>query len=169
MKIYTRKGDRGMTSLCRECQVAKDDLRVEANGMMDELNARIGMARALVTDEALRADLLAIQKQLMEIMTVVASLTETPTKPIAQPLFHGGLDLHGLEQRIDAMQTDVSFRFVSPGESVPSAVFHLARTQCRTCERRLVTLVRQYPLDENLLCWFNRLSDYLFVLAEKEI
>lgn len=155
-----------MTSLCRERQVAKDDLRIEANGMIDELNARIGVARSLTADEALKADLRAIQKRLEKVMTVIASLTEEAAPAAPKALPDCELDLKGLERRIDALQTGVPFRFVSLGESLPSAVLHLARTQCRTCERRLVTLIRQYPLDENLLCWFNRLSDYLFVMAE---
>ena len=154
MKIYTKGGDKGMTSLLHGERVAKDDIRIETNGQLDELNALLGIVMALMKPnhpDALR--LQNIQKLLMKIMGQLreeASLSEMITS---------------LEHFIDAETSGERFSFVVPGGSLLAAHLQYARAKARTCERRMWTLHRDYPLDETVMKLMNRLSDYLFVLA----
>lgn len=157
MKVYTRNGDGGQTSLMGEKNVAKDDVRIEANGMLDELNAVLGVVKAAMLESPQRIRIDAVQNQIMRIMGVVAgartdmsALTRITTQ---------------LEQDIDAMPVDGKFCFSVPGETPLNAWLHVARARCRTAERRLWTMHARYPVDAAILQFVNRLSDYLFVLA----
>ncbi len=157
MKVYTRNGDGGQTSLMGEKNVAKDDVRIEANGMLDELNAVLGVVKAAMPESPQRIRIDAVQNQIMRIMGVVAgartdmsALTRITTQ---------------LEQDIDAMAVDGKFCFSVPGETLLNAWLHVARARCRTAERRLWTMHARYPVDAAILQFINRLSDYLFVLA----
>lgn len=157
MKVYTRNGDGGQTSLMGEKNVAKDDVRIEANGMLDELNAVLGVVKAAMPESPQRIRIDAVQNQIMRIMGVVAgartdmsALTRITTQ---------------LEQDIDAMAVDGKFCFSVPGETPLNAWLHVARARCRTAERRLWTMHARYPVDSAILQFVNRLSDYLFVLA----
>lgn len=157
MKVYTRNGDGGQTSLMGEKNVAKDDVRIEANGMLDELNAVLGVVKAAMLESPQRIRIDAVQNQIMRIMGVVAgartdmsALTRITTQ---------------LEQDIDAMAVDGKFCFSVPGETPLNAWLHVARARCRTAERRLWTMHARYPVDAAILQFVNRLSDYLFVLA----
>ena len=157
MKVYTRNGDGGQTSLMGEKNVAKDDVRIEANGMLDELNAVLGVVKAAMLESPQRIRIDAVQNQIMRIMGVVAgartdmsALTRITTQ---------------LEQDIDAMAVDGKFCFSVPGETPLNAWLHVARARCRTAERRLWTMHARYPVDAAILQFINRLSDYLFVLA----
>ena len=157
MKVYTRNGDGGQTSLMGEKNVAKDDVRIEANGMLDELNAVLGVVKAAMPESPQRIRIDAVQNQIMRIMGVVAgartdmsALTRITTQ---------------LEQDIDAMAVDGKFCFSVPGETPLNAWLHVARARCRTAERRLWTMHARYPVDAAILQFINRLSDYLFVLA----
>lgn len=157
MKVYTRNGDGGQTSLMGEKNVAKDDVRIEANGMLDELNAVLGVVKAAMLESPQRIRIDAVQNQIMRIMGVVAgartdmsALTRITTQ---------------LEQDIDAMPVDGKFCFSVPGETPLNAWLHVARARCRTAERRLWTMHARYPVDAAILQFINRLSDYLFVLA----
>lgn len=157
MKVYTRNGDGGQTSLMGEKNVAKDDVRIEANGMLDELNAVLGVVKAAMPESPQRIRIDAVQNQIMRIMGVVAgartdmsALTRITTQ---------------LEQDIDAMPVDGKFCFSVPGETPLNAWLHVARARCRTAERRLWTMHARYPVDAAILQFVNRLSDYLFVLA----
>lgn len=157
MKVYTRNGDGGQTSLMGEKNVAKDDVRIEANGMLDELNAVLGVVKAAMPESPQRIRIDAVQNQIMRIMGVVAgartdmsALTRITTQ---------------LEQDIDAMAAEGKFCFSVPGETPLNAWLHVARARCRTAERRLWTMHARYPVDAAILQFINRLSDYLFVLA----
>ena len=157
MKVYTRNGDGGQTSLMGEKNVAKDDVRIEANGMLDELNAVLGVVKAAMLESPQRIRIDAVQNQIMRIMGVVAgartdmsALTRITTQ---------------LEQDIDAMPVEGKFCFSVPGETPLNAWLHVARARCRTAERRLWTMHARYPVDSAILQFVNRLSDYLFVLA----
>jgi ATP:cob(I)alamin adenosyltransferase len=164
-QIYTKTGDKGETSLREGVRVAKDDLRIEANGQIDHLNALLGIVRTMLPEgDDDHQLILALQRELMTIMSHVAT-PEGHTNP--RPLHTETLTLQ-MEKAIDAAKSEGGF--VVPGNgSQLSALIHLARTQARTVERRLWTLNRQYPVDEGVLTMMNRLSDYLFVLAiEKE-
>lgn len=164
-QIYTKTGDEGMTSLRDGVRVAKDDLRIETNGQIDQLNAHLGVVRSMLEDDDVsRAQILAVQRELMTVMSHIA----TPEGSINPRELHAAEITAQLERAID--NADYQGGFVVPGGGSQLAAFiHLARTQVRTVERRLWSLHREHPVDSSILVMMNRLSDYLFVLAnEKE-
>ena len=164
-QIYTKTGDEGMTSLRDGVRVPKDDPRIEANGVIDQLNAHLGIVRSMLGDDEENARLiLAVQRELMVVMSHIA----TPDGCVNPRELHASEITVELEQAID--RADYRGGFVVPGGgSQLSAFVHLARTQARTVERRLWSLHRDHPVDGDVLVMMNRLSDYLFVLAnEKE-
>lgn len=164
-EIYTKTGDEGMTSLRDGVRVAKDDLRIEVNGQIDQLNAHLGVVRSMLGDDDVnRALILAVQRELMTVMSHIA----TPEGSINPRQLNAAEITAQLEYAID--QADYQGGFVVPGGgSQLSAFIHLARTQARTVERRLWSLNREHPVYSSILVMMNRLSDYLFVLAnEKE-
>jgi ATP:cob(I)alamin adenosyltransferase len=166
-QIYTKTGDEGMTSLRDGVRVPKDDPRIEANGQIDQLNAHLGVVRSMLDDTQDVASLQlihAVQRELMVVMSHIA----TPEGCINPRELHAQEIIAQLEQAIDS--ADYQGGFVVPGGGSQLAAFiHLARTQVRTMERRLWSLHREHPVDNGILVMMNRLSDYLFVLAnEKE-
>ena len=166
-QIYTKTGDEGMTSLRDGVRVSKDDLRIETNGQIDQLNAHLGVVRSMLDETQDFASLqliLAVQRELMTVMSHIA----TPDGSVNPRELHAAEIIAQLEQAID--HADYQGGFVVPGGgSLLSAFIHLARTQARTVERRLWALNREHPVDSGVLVMMNRLSDYLFVLAnEKE-
>jgi ATP:cob(I)alamin adenosyltransferase len=164
-QIYTKTGDEGMTSLRDGVRVSKDDPRIEANGQIDQLNAHLGIVRSMLHDDDEDSRfILAVQRELMTVMSHIA----TPEGCINPRELHAQEIIAQLEQAIDS--ADYQGGFVVPGRgSQLSAFIHLARTQARTVERRLWSLHREYPINSDVLVMMNRLSDYLFVLAnEKE-
>ena len=164
-QIYTKTGDEGMTSLRDGVRVPKDDPRIEANGQIDQLNAHMGVVRSMLSEDEDNARLiLAVQRELMVVMSHIA----TPEGSVNPRELHAGEITVQLEQAID--RADYQGGFVVPGGGSKLAAFiHLARTQARTVERCLWSLHRDHPVDSDVLVMMNRLSDYLFVLAnEKE-
>ena len=166
-QIYTKTGDEGMTSLRNGVRVPKDDPRIEINGQIDQLNAYLGVVRSMLNetqDMASRQLIHAVQRELMTVMSHIA----TPEGSVNPRELHVAEITAQLEQVID--RSDYQGGFVVPGGgSKLSAFVHLARTQARTVERRLWSLHRDHPVDGDVLVMMNRLSDYLFVLAnEKE-
>ncbi|MBR5170958.1 MAG: cob(I)yrinic acid a,c-diamide adenosyltransferase [Muribaculaceae bacterium] len=164
-QIYTKTGDEGMTSLRDGVRVPKDDPRIEANGQIDQLNSHLGIVRSMLDDDAANRELiLAVQRELMTVMSHIA----TPEDSVNPRELHATEIAARLEQAID--HADYQGGFVVPGGGSQLAAFiHLARTQVRTVERRLWSLHREHPVDGDVLMMMNRLSDYLFVLAnEKE-
>ncbi len=166
-QIYTKTGDEGMTSLRDGVRVPKDDPRIETNGQIDQLNAYLGVVRLMLNetqDMASRQLIHAVQRELMTVMSHIA----TPEGSVNPRELHAAEIIAQLEQAID--RSDYQGGFVVPGGgSELSAFVHLARTQARTVERRLWSLHRDHPVDGDVLMMMNRLSDYLFVLAnEKE-
>jgi ATP:cob(I)alamin adenosyltransferase len=166
-QIYTKTGDEGMTSLRDGVRVSKDDPRIEANGQIDQLNAHLGIVRSMLDETQDFASLqliLAVQRELMTVMSHIA----TPEGCINPRELHAQEIIAQLEQAIDS--ADYQGGFVVPGGGSQLAAFiHLARTQARTVERRLWSLNREHPVNDDILVMMNRLSDYLFVLAnEKE-
>lgn len=161
VKIYTKGGDKGNTLLRQGERVAKDDIRIETNGEMDELDSFIGIVVALLKDgDPLIDQLQAVQVHLKQIMSMVALPQNGKVKAIRLKD-----DTEDLEHRIDELSGDKKFDFVLPGGDLLSACLHLARSKTRTCERRLWTLNRSYPVDAEILKYMNRLSDYFFALA----
>ena len=150
-QLYTKTGDGGETSLRGGVRVSKNDLRIEANGEIDMLNSLLGL---FVERSPLLTD---IQRELMVVMSHVA----TPEgKENPRPLHCNELTAQ-MEQAIDAASQPTGF-------VLPRGIVHVARAQCRTAERRLWAVHRQYPLDDSILRMMNRLSDYLFVLAQEK-
>lgn len=164
-QIYTKTGDEGTTSLRDGVRAPKYDPRIEANGQIDQLNAHLGIVRSMLNDDEENRNLIhAVQRELMTIMSHIA----TPDDSVNPRELHVTDLVQQLEQAIE--RTDYQGGFVVPGGgSNLSAFIHLARTQARTVERRLWSLNREHPLNSDIMVMMNRLSDYLFVLAnEKE-
>lgn len=166
MKIYTRKGDKGETGLIGGTRLLKSALRVEAYGEVDELNAALGWVRARLIDEAIRAELLQIQRDLFAIGAQLAD----PTGHVEQKAEKAGIsegrvrELEGLIDRYDAPLSPLR-AFILPGGSEGGSLLHLARAVCRRAERRIVALSQDDPLPPVLISYINRLSDLLFTLA----
>lgn len=168
MKVYTKRGDTGETDLADGARVAKDALRVEAYGAVDELNAFVGVAIA-ACDGAPLPVLEQIQRMLFEIGSGLA----TPPGHGKKALSATGAtddDVAALEVAIDTADEKLAplRAFVLPGGTPAAAAFHAARTVCRRAERRVVALHREEPLSDATLRYLNRLSDLLFVLARAE-
>ena len=160
MKIYTKAGDTGATSLRDGLRVPKDDIRVETNGVIDELNASLGVVRSMTEDEVVRDRVKSIQQQLMQVMGRVA-LSAPPVEDDSLVRM-----TQEMEQEIDRLAQTGRFRFSIPGDDRRSAFVHVARTVCRKAERRLWTMSREHPVGDDVMRFMNRLSDYLFVLAD---
>ena len=164
MNIYTRKGDSGNTRLFSGEQVSKDDLRVQTYGTLDEFQAQLGMARSLMQDQELASIVYGIQQDISAACAELASNPETFSR-LARRI--GLDDAAKLERHIDALVATYGLPhgFVIPGRSRDSAAVHVARTVCRRGERLIVMLNREVKEFDDLLVYFNRLSDFLFVLA----
>ena len=166
-QIYTKTGDEGMTRLRDGVRVPKDDPRIETNGQIDQLNAYLGVVRSMLDETQDFASLQLIHAVQRELMTVMSHIA-TPEDSVNPREFHAAEITSQLEQALDS--ADYQGGFVVPGGgSNLSAFIHLARTQARTVERRLWSLNREQPVNNEVMIMMNRLSDYLFVLAnEKE-
>jgi len=164
MKIYTKKGDEGKTGLIGGNRVSKDDMKIEAYGTVDELNAHIGLLRDLVENKNYSDQLVEIQDRLFTAGSILA-VGDSGTK-MSLPTIKGD-DILKLESWIDAMDTILPEMksFVLPGGHQTVSICHVARTVCRRAERRVVTLAQHSTIDALLLKYFNRLSDYLFTLG----
>jgi cob(I)alamin adenosyltransferase len=167
MKIYTRTGDRGSTGLFGGGRVPKDDVRVEAYGDVDELNAVIGMARSVETMPRIDEVLVPIQRDLFAIGALLA----TPDRDkMAQHLQKARIDearIGELERAIDEGESELEplTAFIIPGGSPKAAALHVARTVCRRAERHVVRLQHEVELPPLAIIYLNRLSDLLFTLA----
>ena len=168
-EIYTRGGDKGRTGIHGGERVDKDDIRIEANGTLDEVNAEIGIIRALLPAEHEWQSLLGkIQMEMMAVMSHVATPSairdKNPNK-ISDDL------VLVCEEQIDALSAKMedSGYFTLPGGSLVSAHLQLARTIVRRAERRLWTLNRKDPVSPGIMQFVNRLSDLFFTMARYEM
>ncbi len=167
MKIYTRTGDKGETSLLRGGRVAKHDLRVDTYGTLDELNSLVGYVRALNDDKKVDEILKNLQPKLHTLCSDVASSLEQTAEDSSVPRIQPGED-SALEELIDKMDNDLPelTNFILPSGSPAGAALHLARTVCRRGERRLTELVEKTgDVNPEAVKFLNRLSDFLFTLA----
>ena len=166
MKIYTKAGDRGMTSLLGGEFVAKDHPRLEAYGTMDELTSWMGLLRDHLEDSKIRKDLLIIQDRLMLGSSILAN--ERTDGSIKLPEIQEQ-DISLLESRIDDMDSELPAltNFVLPGGHPVVSYCHLARTCCRRAERLSSPYIKDSQQTSILVKYLNRLSDYLFILARK--
>jgi cob(I)alamin adenosyltransferase len=164
MKIYTKTGDQGMTSLYGGERVSKSHLRIETYGTVDELNAWIGMIASNSENEYYYADLVSIQNHLFVLGAMLAvdgEHSELPLKKIDAD------DVEWIERCIDKIVATLPpmTHFILPGGNAVSSYAHLARCVCRRAERLSVTLRKSAFVDDITVIYLNRLSDYLFCLA----
>jgi cob(I)alamin adenosyltransferase len=166
MKIYTKTGDQGYTSLIGGTRVPKHHLRIESYGTVDELNSYIGLIR----DQPIADHHREILKQIQDrLFTIGASLAADPEKSrMVIPDLHLE-DIEMLEKEMDAMDEQLPElkHFILPGGSTTVSYCHLARCVCRRAERITVHLAQESTVDEKVNIYLNRLSDYLFTLARK--
>jgi cob(I)alamin adenosyltransferase len=163
-RIYTRTGDKGETGLVGGSRVAKDSLRVEAYGNVDELNSVLGIVRASLKDKELDELLAELQ---VDLFVVGADLASTPD---ARKRFVPRISkerIASMERTIDKLEGELSplRAFILPGGGATGSLLHNARTTARRAERRIVTLGKAEAINEQVIPYMNRLSDLLFVMA----
>jgi len=166
MKIYTKTGDKGFTSLIGGTRVAKHHIRIESYGTVDELNSYIGLIR----DQDITDHDKDILKQIQDrLFTIGSSLAADPerSKMVIPDLYMTDVEL--LEQEMDTMNEKLPElrHFILPGGNNTISFCHIARCICRRAERITVHLAEESPVDEKVNIYLNRLSDYLFTLARK--
>jgi cob(I)alamin adenosyltransferase len=166
MKIYTKTGDKGQTSLIGGTRVPKYHTRIEAYGTVDELNSYIGLVRDQQIDAASRDILLHIQDRLFTIGSLLAS---DPGKSKMKLPSLGEEDVTLLENEIDKMNEKLPEMrsFILPGGHTTVSFCHISRCICRRAERMIIRLSEAEPVENTVIIYMNRLSDYLFVLARK--
>ena len=164
MKIYTRTGDAGKTSLLGGTRVGKDDPRVAAYGDVDELNAHLGLARASAADPEIDAEIVRLQRDLFALGAQLADPGGKVAERVSKAVVREG-DVTRLEGVIDRFEAELTplQNFILAGGSACGAALHVARAVCRRAERAMVAL--DPSVDPILLKYINRLSDLLFVLA----
>jgi len=166
MKIYTKTGDKGTTSLVGGTRISKADLRIDTYGTVDELNSYIGLVRDQPVNEVRRDFLKYIQDRLFTIGSILAS--EPDNKKHFIPDLHEE-DIVALELAMDEMNTvlEPMRSFILPGGHPSVSFGHVARTVCRRAERLVIALNESEPVEAEVIRYLNRLSDYLFVLSRK--
>lgn len=167
MKIYTRKGDEGKTSLIGGKRVDKNDVRIESYGTVDELNSWIGLMRDLTTeDQETYNQLLEIQDRLFTIGSLLAQSPDGSKMELPQIK---DSDIVFLEEAIDKMNENLPEMrsFVLPGGHTTVSNCHITRCVCRRAERLVVALHEEKEEYKKSMKYLNRLSDYLFVLSRK--
>lgn len=174
MKIYTKTGDKGYTSLIGGTRVPKFDLRIESYGTVDELNSYIG----LIADQDISASQKAVLKEIQDrLFTIGSFLASDPQKTNKNKQGRKGMsipdlipeDIELLEKEIDTMSDILPQlrHFILPGGNSTVSFCHIARCVCRRAERSVVHLAEDSVVDEKVIIYLNRLSDYLFILARK--
>ena len=169
MKIYTKTGDAGETGLFGGGRTSKDSPRVAAYGEVDELNAALGLARALGPEQFADRLLENIQR---DLFTIGAELATPDPDKLHKVFAHGRAaigdpEIDALEQAIDGQESRLEplKHFILPGGTPQAAALHLGRTVCRRAERAVVAVARHERISPAILRYLNRLSDLLFVLA----
>jgi cob(I)alamin adenosyltransferase len=165
-RVYTKTGDKGTTGLIGGSRVAKDHIRIEAYGTVDELNSYLGLVSDQCSDTAITHQILEIQDRLFTIGSSLATDPEKAPKMKLPDL--NDSDILWLEQRIDEMDNQLPEMksFILPGGNVAASTAHVARCVCRRAERLCVHMANNNEfVAEQVLKYLNRLSDYLFVLS----
>jgi cob(I)alamin adenosyltransferase len=166
MKIYTKTGDQGSTSLFGGKRVSKAELRIDSYGTVDELNSHMGLLRDQEINLKRKDELVEIQDRLFTIGSILA--VEPRNNTVKVPALRNE-DIQWLESAIDRMESTLPpvRVFVLPGGHPSVSVGHIARTVCRRVERLVVALDQKETVDPLVIPYLNRLSDYLFVLCRK--
>ena len=166
MKIYTKKGDAGKTSIIGASGLNKHNIKIEAYGTVDELNSLVGLLRSFNHSDFSphKKELVFIQDTLFKIGSILASSSDVDD-PFCITLNH----IKEIEKFIDSIdgQLEKLTSFILPGGNIWNGYTHLARAVCRRAERRITALNMEEKIDNNILIFINRLSDYFFVLARK--
>ena len=167
MKIYTKTGDRGDTGLFGGGRVAKSHVRVDAYGEVDELNAALGLARALEPMPRIDELLVPIQRDLFAVGALLATPNLEKMRSHLEKARVDEARIAQLEQAIDDADEELEplRAFILPGGSPKAAALHVARTVCRRAERRVVELTQTEEIPALAVIYLNRLSDLLFTLA----
>ncbi|PIB26983.1 cob(I)yrinic acid a,c-diamide adenosyltransferase [Maribacter sp. 4G9] len=173
MKIYTKTGDNGTTSLFGGTRVPKHHIRIDSYGTVDELNSWLGLIAGQEIPEKYKDELQTIQKKLFTVGAILATEPQKATLKNGQERLNieriGSDDIVSLEMSMDSMDEELPqmTHFILPGGHPAVSYCHIARTVCRRAERKTTILYENEPFDTNVLTYLNRLSDYLFVLARK--
>lgn len=171
MSIYTKGGDKGETSLLGGVRIPKDSLRIEIYGTLDEVTSALGLARAMTAHDDFCKEIIALQSEFIDIMGELASGPYDGTQAVSLPRGRsfrtGPQHVERLERLIDQFQAErIPYpHFVKPGGTQAAAAMDMARTFARRAERRLVSLGREESINQDLLRYFNRLSDLLYMMA----
>jgi cob(I)alamin adenosyltransferase len=166
MKIYTKKGDQGQTSLFGGTKVMKNEARIEAYGTVDELNSVIGVVLTHPLTEVGKKILQDIQHQLFILGADLATQQTKKTK--IERI--GNSEIEQIENWIDQLDEKLEplMNFILPGGTHAGSSLHMARTVCRRAERKTVTLKQKEPISDECIIYLNRLSDLLFMMARYE-
>ena len=167
MKIYTKTGDKGTTSLVGGTRVPKTHIRLEAYGTVDELNSNLGLLITYLLDGKDKDFLQQVQDRLFAVGSNLA--TDREKMELKEASIISSEQVEMVEREIDRLDTLLPplSAFILPGGSRGAAVCHVCRTVCRRAERRILALAEQVEISSELLAYVNRLSDYLFVLSRK--
>lgn len=167
MKIYTKTGDTGKTSLVGGTRISKGNLKIESYGTVDELNSWIGVLRDLPVNESRKDIFKEVQDRLFTIGADLASESEIVKQKKVPDLFDTDVEL--LEKAMDEMNEEIPplRAFVLPGGDIAVSYAHVARTVCRRAERNIIRLAEVEDVNELVIRYLNRLSDYLFVVSRK--
>lgn len=166
MKLYTKQGDDGKTSLFGGQRVGKDSPRVESYGMVDELNAALGLASTASDQEEISQVLAALQNQLFDLGAVLCTPPDTSPKHIKPITAAHIMEIEQVIDRVCAPLPPLK-NFILPGGCELAARLHLARCICRRAERAIVGLSHRERVAPEVVVWINRLSDLLFALARR--
>lgn len=164
MKIYTKTGDKGQTSLYDNTRVDKDDIRVESYGTIDELNSHLGLSRNFIEDKKIINIILRIQRELFDVAGELATMDKNK---FPEKLNEDNIKYleNVIDEYLEKINKDQQFKFIIPGSNKQSASLHVSRTICRRAERRIITLSRTEEIRDLLIKYVNRLSDVIYTLA----
>lgn len=167
MKIYTKNGDRGKTSLIGGKKVSKHDLQVEAYGSIDELNSFMGLLKDYSKNDEINQVLFKVQLKLFTIGSILAQENTSSNSVILEKLNISAKDTNFIELQIDKLEKKLPklSKFIIPGGHKLVSYCHVSRSICRRAERKITKLSDSVKLDSNILPYINRLSDFLFVLS----
>jgi cob(I)alamin adenosyltransferase len=166
-KVYTRRGDQGMTDLIGGVRISKADVRLEAYGTVDELSSHLGLLATMADNDEDRQYIRRIQNMLFNVGCHLATDQSKTALSAASRIPEG--EVEQMEQLIDAITAELPATkgFILPGGCQAAAQAHVCRTVCRRAERQITALSAVAAVDDSIVQYMNRLSDYLFVLAKK--
>ena len=163
MKIYTKVGDQGKTAFFGCGMIEKNDPRIEAFGALDEMNSMLGLTLCFVEDEKLRNCLTKIQNDLFTLGADLAG-SALPSDSLPRITSEYVMELEGMIDELEG-KLGMPTKFILPGGTISSSFLHMCRAITRRAERSLVDVQRVIALNPQMLCYINRLSDFLYVLA----